>query len=331
MNQYRDHWERLTELVTQVQRRGLQSLRAHELDELATLYRRATTALARARTRNQDPQIINYLNQLVGRAHACVYSGGVAPRLRLGYLFGVEIPRTFRENLHYIVVAFAVTVGAAALAYVMVSLDYRWASVLMPERFAEAVETFCQSEKSPGEYFSDIAEMLGGANFSALLMSNNITVALKAFAFGATFGLLTLYVLVVNGLMLGNFLAIGAHHGRLLDLVGVVIPHGALELSAVFIAGGAGLMIGHALVAPGDMLRRDALNCAAIKAVKLAVGTIPMFIVAALIEGLLSPQYQGLFQHNGPRLVVGLLTLALLALYLFFGDRIFTRTRPTSR
>lgn len=330
MNDYSDRWQRLTQLINQVQRYGLPSLQAAELDELSALYRQATTALARARTRDFDPEIINYLNQLVGRAHACVYSPRAGPRLRLGYLFAVDIPRTFRENLHYVAVAFGVTAAAAALAYVMVSIDYRWAASFMPELFVEAVADFCQSEQSPGEYFADTAQAFGGANFSYLLMINNIMVALFAFGLGVVFGLGTIYALAKNGLMLGNFLAIGAHHGRLADLVAVVIPHGALEFSAIFIAGGAGLMIGHALVAPGDMYRGDALRQAAVKAIKLALGTVPMFIIAALIEGLLSPQHQGLFQQNLPRLLVGLLTLAVLALYLFFGDRILARS-PTTR
>jgi len=326
MSEPTNRWQRLTQLINQAHRRGLTSLQADELDELGALYRQATTALARARTQNQDPEVINYLNQLVGRAHAHIY-GARRPRLRLGYLFAVEIPRTFRQNLRYIAVAFAVTLAAATFAYVMISLDYRWASVLMYEPFAEAVAEFAQSDKSAGQYFAEVAEALGGANFSAFLMGHNIQVALQVFALGVTLGLGTLYVLAINGLMLGNFLAIGAHHGRLIDLIAVVIPHGVLELSAVFIAGGAGLMIGHALVAPGDMLRRDALNQAAVKAVKLAVGTIPMFVLAALIEALLSPQYRGLFEHNEPRILVGLLSLVVLALYLFFGDRILAGHR----
>ncbi len=331
MNERSERWQRLTELIDQVRSRGLVSLRANELDELANFYRQATTALARARTANQDQDTINYLNQLVGRAHGCIYSSRAQPRLRLGYLFGVEIPRTFRQNFGYVAVAFAVSVAAATFAYSMVSLDYRWAATLMWEPFAEAISEFAQSDKSAGEYFADVAQGLGGGNFSALLMSNNIQVALKAFALGVSLGLGTLYVLVVNGLMLGTFLAIGAHHGRLIDLIAVVMPHGALELSAVFIAAGAGLMIGHSLVAPGDMVRRDALQIAAAKAIKLAIGTIPMFVLAAVIEAFLSPQYRGLFEHNGPRILVGLLTLALLALYLFFGDRLLVRSQPSGR
>ncbi len=158
-----------------------------------------------------------------------------------------------------------------------------------------------------------------------MLMSNNIQVALKAFALGVTLGLGTLYVLIMNGLMLGGFLGIGAHYGRLADLLAVVSPHGAIEIPAILIAAGAGLMMGYALINPGDRFRGDAFRIAAVKAVKLAVGTVPIFVVAALIEGLLSPQHAGPLATNEARFLLGGLAFAALALYLGYGDRILTR------
>ena len=325
MQNRRQRWEQLTQLVNRAQSQGLSRLSAAELAELGSLYRQATAALARARSLDRDRTLIEYLNQLVGRAHAVVYGRRIQPRLRLGYLFGVDIPRTFQENWRYVAVAAAITIVAAILAYLLIQVDPRWSTALMSEDFSDAVEDFAASDKPAGEYFADIAAALGGANLSTLLLTHNIQVALQAFAVGVSLGLLTIYVLVVNGLMLGAFLGIGALHGRLLDLVAVVIPHGAIEIPAIFIAAGAGLMIGHALVSPGDMLRRDALRIAALKAVKLAVGTVPVFIVAALVEGLLSPQHVGLFARNEPRFVVGILLFTVLVLYLCFGDRILTR------
>ena len=324
-----ERWDRLSGLVAQAHRHGLASLTADELDELAILYRQATTALARARTEDRHPELINYLNQLVGQAHACIYTSYRRSRVRLGYLFAVEVPVTFRRNWRYVAAAFAITLAAATFAYAMITLDYRWTTVFLWEPFAAAVEDFVQSGKPAGEYFAERAEVLGGTNLSAFFMRHNIVVALGAFALGVTLGLGTICMLAANGLMLGTFLAIGAHHGRLIDLVAVVIPHGAIELTALFIAGGAGLMIGHALVAPGDMYRRDALRLAAVQAVKLVLGTIPMFVVAGLIEGLVSPEHRGLLEHNSTRILLGLLTLALPLLYLLFGDRILTWRRHT--
>ncbi len=292
-------WERLTELVNHAQHYGLNKLRAEELDELGMLYRQATAALARANSQGRDAEMIEYLNQLVGRAHGLVYGRSSRPPVRLGHLFGAEIPRTFRENWRYVAVAAGVTILFAALAYLLVNIDYRWSARLLGPGFPEAIEDFATSDKPAGEYFADAAEILGGANFSAMLMSNNIQVALKAFALGVTVGLGTLYVLVVNGLMLGAFLGIGAHCGRLTDVLAVVIPHGAIEIPAIFIAAGA---------------------------VKLALGTVPIFIMAALIEGLLSPQRAGPLAANEARFLLGALVFAALVLYLGYGDRILTHT-----
>jgi len=319
-------WERLTELVNHAQHYGLNKLRAEELDELAMLYRQATVALARANSQGRDAEMIEYLNQLVGRAHGLVYGRSSRPPVRLGHLFGAEIPRTFRENWRYVAVAAGVTILFAALAYLLVNIDYRWSARLLGPGFPEAIEDFATSDKPAGEYFADAAEILGGANFSAMLMSNNIQVALKAFALGVTVGLGTLYVLVVNGLTLGAFLGIGAHCGRLTDVLAVVIPHGAIEIPAIFIAAGAGLMMGYALINPGDHLRGDAFRIAAVKAVKLALGTVPIFIMAALIEGLLSPQRAGPLAANEARFLLGALVFAALVLYLGYGDRILTHT-----
>ena len=318
-------WERLTQLVNHAQHYGLNKLRAEELDELGMLYRQATAALARANSQGRDAEMIEYLNQLVGRAHGLVYGRRSRPPVRLGHLFGAEIPQTFRENWRYVAVAAGVTVAVAALAYLLVSIDYRWSTALLGPCFPDAVEDFAASDKPAGEYFADAAQMLGGANFSAMLMSNNIQVALKAFALGVTLGVGTLYVLIMNGLMLGVFLGIGAHWGRLADLLAVVIPHGSIEIPAILIAAGAGLMMGYALINPGDYSRGDAFRIAAVKAVKLALGTVPIFVVAALIEGLLSPQRAGPLALNEARFLLGGLVFAALALYLGYGDRILTR------
>jgi uncharacterized membrane protein SpoIIM required for sporulation len=157
---------------------------------------------------------------------------------------------------------------------------------------------------------------------SGWIAVNNIKVALTAFALGVTLGLGTLYILANTGLMLGAFIGVGAYHGRLMDMIGIVAPHGFLELSAIFICGGAGLMMGWALIAPGDRPRTAALSDAAKRAVILLAGAVAMLAVAAAIEGFLSPQATGLLQTNGPRILFGFTTwLAACAWLLMGGSR----------
>ena len=319
----RPSWERLAALLDRVDRAGLSALAPAELEDLARLYRRVASHLSEARSAGVDAETVAYLNRLVTRAYARIYAGARPRRLGAVRLFAVEAPRTFRRRAPHIGVAVAVSLLAAALSFSAVRSDERWANPLAPANAAAAWEEFAESSERAGEYFADTARDFGGTEFSAFLMSNNIRVALNAFALGITLGLGTLYVLIVNGLMLGAFFGVGANVDRLAMFAAVVAPHGVLELSAIFIAGGAGLIIGHALVDPGDMYRRDALRIAAADAVKLVLGTVPMFVVAGVIEGVISPQHVGLFADNAPRILFGITVGAAFWLCLFFGDRLW--------
>ncbi len=121
------------------------------------------------------------------------------------------------------------------------------------------------------------------------IMRNNIQVAFLAFASGLTAGLLTLWVLFFNGLMIGTLSGLTAYYGIGFELWTFVIGHGVIELTIIFISGGSGLMLGWAILHPGLLRRRDALAQAARKAVYLLLGAVPWLVVAGTIEGFISP------------------------------------------
>lgn len=320
---HRETWEQLSSLLDRAERSGLASLEPPELEELGRLYRRVTAHLSEARTTGVDAETVGYINQLVGRAYARIYAGSRARRFSLRDLFAVEVPRTFRRRARFIGVSFGISILAALLAYGAVRADARWAGALTSRRGAEQWDEFARSGSPAGEYFAEAAASAGGTEFAGFLMSNNIRVALTAFALGITLGLGTVFILTVNGLMLGTFFGVGGNADSLLRFAAIICPHGIAELSAIFIAGGAGLMLGHAIVDPGDLPRVDALRIAALDAVKLVAGTIPVFIVAGIIEGIISPQHEGLFGQDIPRILFGLLVGVAFWLYLFFGDRLW--------
>ena len=317
-----ERWERLASLIRTAAGRGLSALPAGELEEFARLYRRAASDLARARTRDYDPALVRYLNDLVGRAAGLVYGGRLKRRFSLAVFFLATVPRTFRRNLLFPALAFVIFMGPAVVGAAMAARNPAWADALFQPGMREVVEAFLKQEVPPGQYFRDVQALVGADQLSSFIAINNIKVALMAFALGITFCLGTLAVLLQNGLMLGAFLGVGAHAGRLADLVAIVAPHGVLELSAIFICAGAGLMMGWALVDPKDRLRSEALSLAARQAVILVVGCVPVFLVAAAIEGVLSPQASGLLREDLPRIAFGLLTGLALALYLTAGDRL---------
>ena len=148
-------------------------------------------------------------------------------------------------------------------------------------------------------------------------MTNNIRVAVLAFGGGVLFGLATVLVLVENGLLLGATTGLAIRHGIGGALIGFVSPHGGIEMTVIFISGGCGLRLGHALLSPGLISRRAALTAAASKAVPLLFGCVPLLVIAGTLEGFVSPSGIPQLAKFG----IGLLALALLYSYLLLAGR----------
>ncbi|HEY1403096.1 MAG TPA: stage II sporulation protein M, partial [Pyrinomonadaceae bacterium] len=129
------------------------------------------------------------------------------------------------------------------------------------------------------------ANQVGGA----AIMTNNIQVMFYAFAFGALVGLGTLYIMAFNGANIGAVLALTYRAGYGHELVAFMAGHGVIELTCIFIAGGAGLLIGGAILIPGDLSRFDSLRLRGHDSIQLIVGCIPLLVLAGIIEGFISP------------------------------------------
>ena len=152
---------------------------------------------------------------------------------------------------------------------------------------------------------------------STEIITNNVRVSAVAAAGGITAGLMTIYIIGFNGLMLGTLGALFAARGFGLDFWATIAPHGVIELSAIQIAGGAGLILGAGLVRPGRARRGDALRENARRTLTLVLGVSAMLVVAGLIEGFVSPQRLS----SEVRLTIGGLTAVALATYLLFAGR----------
>jgi uncharacterized membrane protein SpoIIM required for sporulation len=124
---------------------------------------------------------------------------------------------------------------------------------------------------------------------ASFIATNNIRVAILAFASGVLAGVLTIWIMLTNGLILGGITGLTAHHDIGFELWSFVIGHGVVELSVIIIAGGTGLLLGWSILQPGMLKRSDALVEAAKKAVVLIVGCIPLLLIAGFIEGFISP------------------------------------------
>lgn len=124
---------------------------------------------------------------------------------------------------------------------------------------------------------------------SAEIMTNNIQVAILAFAGGITLGILTVYVLIYNGILVGALAGLFWNYSNSYSFWAYIVPHGVIELLAIFIAGGAGLLMGYKIFVPGDHSRGYQLKVQTVRSVQLLLGTIPLFIIAGIIEGYITP------------------------------------------
>jgi uncharacterized membrane protein SpoIIM required for sporulation len=183
-------------------------------------------------------------------------------------------------NFRYTLTAFVVFVLAAVFASTASLLD---------EDFADRVAPGMKHKIASHDNWT---EDINNANplASTSIQSNNITVTFFAFAGGVLAGIGTLWVLVQNGMLLGMVMSLCFRY-RFWDVPIFVSAHGVIELTAIFIAGGAGLLIGKALLMPGDLRRIDALVENGRLAIKLILGCIPMLLIAGLIEGFISPAH----------------------------------------
>jgi uncharacterized membrane protein SpoIIM required for sporulation len=282
IEKHKTAWERLEQLLKLLDGSSLRRLHRDEVRELGRIYRRTASDLAIARAESRDPRLINYLNSLVIRAHGRIYQADAQGTSRIKEFFARDFPQTFRRTWRYTAVSF----GVFALFSVIGFLGTRYD----PE-FSELVGVQPAFRELYIENHVHWWERLNDANQEGAseIMTNNIQVTVYTFAFGALFGVGTLFFLAFNGAMIASVVALTYRAGFGNDLVTFMVGHGVIELSCIFIAGGAGLLIGSALVMPGDLSRADALKSRGKEAVRLMMGVAVFLVVAGIIEGFISP------------------------------------------
>jgi uncharacterized membrane protein SpoIIM required for sporulation len=275
-------WDMLNRLVKQSQT-NISQLSPKEIQTLAALYRTVTSDLAVAQRDFPRHQVTNYLNQLVGHAHAVIYREEPLAINRFTTFITKGFPRLYREMFPFILVAMLMFAIPAVASGISTAIAPETATQLLPASIQDLIPVI--EKKS---LWTDIP-IMERPYTSSFIMQNNIRVSFLAFSSGITGGLLTLLVLASNGLILGGLTGLTYHYGIGFELSTFVIGHGVIELSVIFMAGGAGLMVGWALLRPGLLRRRDALAEAARKSVRLLAGAVPLLVLAGTIEGFISP------------------------------------------
>lgn len=283
----RSRWEAFRLEVAGLRGRGIRRLDEGAVAGFAARYRELAADLARARTYGASAGTLWALERLAGAAHGLFYRPVERPFARAGRFFGGGFPRLVRRLRLPIGLAALLLYGTGALTWSLATTDPEIERLLAPAAIVERAE----KAREPGADYRDTwgEVWLGSEYLSTAIIANNVQVSFFLFIGGASAGLLSIAVLVVNGVLLGTALAVFANRGVLANLGTFVLPHGFLELAAIAIAGGAGLWMGSALLLPGRQRRLDAFAARARDAVALIGGVIAMLVAAGLIEGFLSP------------------------------------------
>lgn len=299
----RPDWESLQGLLAR-QREG--TLRLDELRRLDTLYRRAAADLAHAQTFYPGTDAHRFLNQLCGQGYSAIYQPPRERWVAVRNFFRREFPSTLRAERRFVAVSASLFILGLLLGALVVLLEPRGAELLVPQGVRDHV-----AEKRM--WTDDILSVAPPNAVSSGIATNNLTVIIFTFASGILLGLGTVFTLINNGVQIGAITALCFREGMGLKMLDFISAHGPVELSIIVIAGGAGLIVGQALIDPGELPRGQALALRGRAAVKLVLGCAPFLACIALVEGFISP---GSLFPTALKAALGLTLGSLFWLYL---------------
>ncbi len=287
----RPRWDAFATELTSVRRRGLGSLGEDEVTAFVESYREVATDLARLRTadRGRGGDAVFMLSRLVSAGHNLLYRRPTQGITRVIHFMAHDVPREIRRSWRHVAVASALLFVPAVATIVAIVRDPALATRMLSAGMIARAEEGQQRGQTGADYLPNGEDERGSA-LSAFLMTNNIKVALMAFAGGITAGVLTVFALVFNGVAaLGAGVGLYITKGIGKQILGFVAAHGVLELSAICLAGAAGLLIATAMLIPGDRTRREALAANGVRSLHLVACVVLFLIMAGVIEGNISP------------------------------------------
>ena len=317
INEEKRYWTELESLLDKLQRDPLRKMNLSEIKRFHYLYQRASSGLAKVAGFSGETDIRRYLESLVAQAYAEVHELREKPH-RLSPLrwFFQVFPETFRKHVRAFMLSLAITLFGFALGGVAITIDREAKSVILPfshlqidpsKRVAYEEQTGAAKDRLRG----------GKATFSAFLMTHNTKVSLFTFALGFTCGIGTVLLLFYNGIVLGAIALDFVYAGQSTFLVGWLLPHGAVEIPAIILAGQAGFILAGALIGRGRRIPlRGRLRRVTPELVTLLGGLAMMLVWAGIVEAFFSQYHEPVIPYAA-KITFGV--IEVIALFVFFG------------
>ena len=268
-------WEEFEEI--------LKANKAVAPDLLASLFIQVTDDLSFSRTQYPKSKTTQYLNNLASSIYVEIYKNKKEDKARFIKFWKYEVPELLSTAQHYLLYAFLIFVVSIVIGCFSQSKDHGFVRLILGDSYVNM--TLRNIEK--GEPLA----VYGGTEETDMFISitmNNVRVSFYVFAAGILFSIGSGLLLFYNGVMVGVFFTFLQQQGYLNEALSVVMLHGTLELSAIAIAGGAGLMMGNHLLFPGTYPRIEALKIGAKQGLKVVMGLVPVFILAGFIESFIT-------------------------------------------
>ena len=280
------------------------------------LYQSCADDLSFMKTHFPDSTSIAYLESLVVRTHRMIYSGSIIDRKRIWTYWTYDIPEAIWQSRRDIFISFIIFIIAILIGWFSSIVDPAFARLVLGDLYVNiTLENIDKGD--PMAIYSSMEESQMFLGIGA----NNVRVAFLAFALGMLTSVGPALILLTNGVMVGTFFYFFYERGLTFLAFSTIMIHGTLELSAIGIAGGAGMVLGQALLYPGTYTRIRSLQKAGGRSVKVMISLIPVFIIAAFLESYLTRQYMTL-GGGGRMLIIILSLIALGYCYYYYPSRL---------
>lgn len=279
----RDDWVELEQMLSESGRGRRLRGSSEGASRFASLFRSACSDLARARAAGYPEDLIDYLNSLTARCHNLYYVAPPFPLGRVWSFFTTLFPLTIRRNAVYVVAGLILFYGPMAGMIGLSMVDDEALYQIVPKGLLKQVEKMYEKGHAKGRGETEDFMMTG------FYVKNNVGIAFQCFASGIFFGVGSIFVILINGIIIGAIVGFVIKTPSALNLLSFIVGHGPFELTAICISGAAGLRLGFGAVITKNRRRIDSLRLAGRDAVLLVLGAAVMLLCAALIEGFFSP------------------------------------------